>query len=128
MGYGVTFVSLSACSTYYRVKQSECYKVSQDQALTYQPTYTDDPVDDESPYVCESEPLRVTLPVIPGTPSIPPDPPDIPLEISQPDDITTPEPPVSNESVHTNTETMIADQRPKRSRQVPHHLKDYLLS
>ena len=28
----------------------------------------------------------------------------------------------------TNTETIIADQRPKRSRQMPHHFKDYVLS
>jgi hypothetical protein len=120
------FVGKQLRSTSYRVKQVECYKVNQYQALDYQPTYTD-PVDEESPYVIESEPPRVTLPVITCAPSIPPDPPDIPLEISDPDIDTDTKPTVANKSASTDTETIITDQRPKRPRQIPHHLKDYVL-
>jgi len=57
------FVGKQLRSTSYRVKQVAYYKVNQDQALYYQPTYTD-PVDEESPCVIESEPPRVALPVV----------------------------------------------------------------
>ena len=56
----------------------------------------------------------------------PPDRPDIPLEMLDPYINTDTKPTGTNESASTDTDTIIADQRPKRFRQMPHHFKDYI--
>ena len=130
------FVGIQLRSTSYRVKLSECYKIKQDSSLAYQPEYEDNPSDDNpldtsSPIVpeetMESYESDTSTPIVPEE-TVPPTPPDIPLVISDPDNMANPDPIVTDESEHT--ESMMSnqhDQRPKRSHQIPRHLKDYVL-